>query len=74
MRTPSELMNLFALYDSQGKFEEFVDLLTYEEVTMMMMVAELLLKNPSLDELKIKMYKSFLETMGGKRKQLLERN
>ena len=74
MRTPKELVNLMCLYDSQGKFEEFLDQLTYEEVTMTMMVVELLSKKPGLSDLKLGMYDNFLSLMSDKRKLLLERN
>lgn len=74
MRTPSQLMELFVYYESKNNFDDFVKSLCYEEVTMLMMVIELEIKNPSLSSIAVEKGQRFLEFFRGVKKQHLERN
>lgn len=74
MRTPSQLMGLFVFYESKNNFDEFVKSLCYEEVSMLMMVIELGIKNPSLTSDTIEKWQVALDFFRDVRKQHLEKN
>jgi hypothetical protein len=74
VRTPAELFRLFLQYDQTNDFELFIAGLSFEEITMICMVTELMLKNPSIAPQKEQMYKAALNCFKEARKKLLERN
>jgi len=70
MRTPSELMELCLQYEN---FDQFAETLSYEEVSMVCMTIELLMRMPSTIHKK-EMYESALEYFIKARKKMIERN
>lgn len=74
MRTPSELMELYVHHEQNNTCDQFFTGLTYEEATMICMVIELQLKNPSLNSQRMKTYLDALEYCTSVRKKILERN
>jgi predicted deacetylase len=69
MRSPEKLIEIFNNYDKENNFEKFVDQLSFEEITQMLMVGELL-----QEMYPQKKYSNFLEYMKNKRKTFLEKN
>lgn len=74
MRTPSELMRLLEQYESTNDFETFAKNLSYEEVVMIIMTMEFIMRNPSLTSLKIETFQQALEFFKKIKKDHIERN
>lgn len=74
MRTPSELMELFVYHESKNDIDSFAKVLSYEEVTMIMMTIELMKKHPSLTKSDPETLQQALEFFGKIRKEFIERN
>jgi len=72
MRTPSELLESFS--NSGSSTDSFLKTLCYEEVTMVIMITELLLRSTSMSEDKANTYRKALEVFKSARKGFIERN
>lgn len=76
-RTPAELLELFNTYEKEDNFEGYIDQLSFEELTLAMMTAELVLDlkdHYKMSDTAVIMYQNFLEYVGKKRKEFLEKN
>jgi len=74
MRNPSQLINILNNSSGSEGFEKFVDQLTFEEMTQIMMIAELIIECPELSSKKNIDFKEFLNYMQNKRKAFIEKN
>ena len=72
MRTPSELLKCFL--SSGEDIDSFLKSLSYEEVNVVIMITELLLKNPSIDRNTADTYETALSFFKEIRKGFIERN
>ena len=74
IRNPSELFELFVQHESSDTFDAFINDLSYEELTMIMMITEVMLKNPSITPQKQEMLRVGLGVFKNARKKFLELN
>jgi len=72
MRTPFELLESFS--NSGYDVDSFLKNMCYEEVTMVIMITELLLRCTLMSEDKADAYRKALEVFKNTRREFIERN